>query len=40
MRRSIRCAVATLAVVGSVAWSQGKPDPNTAKIFNGYALTS
>jgi hypothetical protein len=39
MRRLIRCAAATLAVVGSVAWSQAVPDANTAKIFKGYALT-
>lgn len=39
MGRLIRCAAATLAIIGSGAWSQGAPDANTAKIFNGYALT-
>lgn len=39
MKRWIQCAVLTLAVVGSSAWSQGQPDANTAKIFKGYALT-
>ena len=39
MTRLIHCAVLTLAAFGSPAWSQGKPDANTAKIFNGYALT-
>ena len=39
MNRLIRSATLLLAVTASLAWAQGKPEANTAKIFNGYALT-
>jgi hypothetical protein len=39
MNRWIRSAILVLAVSGAPAWSQGKPDANTAKTFKGYAVT-
>lgn len=39
MRLSIAAAILALASASGPAWSQAKPDANTAKIFKGYSLT-
>ena len=39
MKNLLRRSGLALAVVVSAGWAQAQPDPNSAKIFNGYALS-